>query len=104
MTSRATMELTRPMPIFQLKPSGRMTGSMKWPMRPMTLVARSEDLRDPRDEVHGQHAEHPDQEADREDDGAGLLQEKHAAVIEPQAERAHGGPAILRQLQDERCR
>ena len=51
--------------------------------------------------VDGQNAEHPDQEGDAEDDGAGLLEEELAAVVEAQRERAHGGPAILRQLQDE---
>ena len=41
MTSRASTLDSRPMPIFQLKPSGAMAGSMKWPSRPMMLLASS---------------------------------------------------------------
>jgi hypothetical protein len=41
MTSRARTLESRPMPIFQLKPSGAMAGSMKWPSRPMRLSASS---------------------------------------------------------------
>ena len=29
------------MPIFQLKPSGAIAGSIKWPSRPITLLASS---------------------------------------------------------------
>ena len=39
MTSRAAMELTRPMPIFQLKPSGAITGSTVRPIVPAKLSA-----------------------------------------------------------------
>ena len=39
MTSRAASEVTRPMPIFQLKPSGAMTGSTVRPIVPAKLSA-----------------------------------------------------------------
>jgi hypothetical protein len=38
-TSRASTLESRPMPTFQLKPSGAMAGSMKWPNLPMRLAA-----------------------------------------------------------------
>jgi len=37
--SRASTLESRPMPTFQLKPSGAMAGSMKWPNLPMRLAA-----------------------------------------------------------------
>ena len=39
-TSRASTLESSPMPIFQLKPSGAIAGSMKCPRRPITLVGQ----------------------------------------------------------------
>ena len=36
-TSRAAKEVMSPMPILQSKPSGLMTGSIRWPARPAKL-------------------------------------------------------------------
>ncbi len=67
----------------------------------MTLAVRSETWAVPVGEVDGEDAEHPDEEGDAEDDGAGFFEEELAAVVEAQGERAHGGPAVLGQLEDE---
>ena len=40
MTSRAAREVMRPMPIFQLKPSGLMAGSIVLPIMPAKLCSR----------------------------------------------------------------
>ncbi len=47
MTSRARTDESRPMPIFQLKPSGAMAGSMKWPRRPIMELASSGAAHEP---------------------------------------------------------
>ena len=76
------------MPIFQLKPSGAMAGSMKWPRRPMTLSAScGADERARGGVDDGQMREHPERQGDGDDDGAGLAHEDARAVDEAQAER-----------------
>ena len=77
------------MPIFQLKPSGAMAGSMKWPRRPMTLSASSGAVQCAAGGVDdGQVGQHPERQRDAEDDGAGLAKEDAGAVDQAKSQRA----------------
>ncbi len=80
-----------------------MTGSMKWPRRPMMLDASSgADQRALRGVHDGQVSEDPESHGDGEDDGAGLAKENAGAIDQAHEERAQSGHAVLRQLQNER--
>ena len=97
MTSRAASDVISPMPIFQLKPSGLMTGSMVRPMRAGQAVLDGGRLA----AGVGQVRQHPEHHGHQQDHGAGALQEDLGAVQQAQAERLHGGPAVGRHLQQE---
>ena len=98
MVSRAASDVISPMPIFQLKPSGLMTGSMVRPIVPARLCSMPAACRrctagsvsDPED--HGHQQNH----------GAGALQEDFGAVQQAQSQRLQRGPAVGRHLQQER--
>ena len=98
MVSRANTAVIRPIPIFQLKPSGLMAGSMVRPTVPARLFLDRRHVA----VVGGHVLGHPENHAHQQDDGAGAVQEDLGAVVEAQAQGLHGGPAVGGHLQQKR--
>jgi hypothetical protein len=97
MTSRAASEQTRPTPIFQLNPSGRMTGSMVCPSWPAKLCSMGGGMAvDER-----QAGQQPQEERDAEDDRAGALEKHLGAVRDAEPERAQRRTAVGWHFKDE---
>ena len=81
--SRASTEVSSPMPIFQLNPRGRMTGSINWPSLPMTLSASCGKV----PAMHRQMAQDPERNRHADNNRARLVEEDARPVVEPQPKR-----------------
>ena len=80
MTSRAAIEVSSPTPIFQSKPSGRITGSIAVAHLGDYAVLHLGRLA----VMHGEVGRRPEQQRDQHDHRAGAIEEGLAAIDQPQ--------------------